>query len=370
MRTKVKYILSNINKSFAFEWIADELDKEKFDLSFILLNPAESALENYLLEHNICVVRIPYRGKKDLTRAIFTIYQILTKEKTQIVHCHLFDACVAGLAAARLAGVNKRIYTRHHATFHQVYFPRAVWYDKFISTMATGVVAISENVRQTLIGEGVKKKKIHTIYHGFKLHDFQTISKSQVQALRQKYNSQSKYPVVGVISRYFELKGIQYIIPAFIKLLNIYPNALLLLANASGNYTSQIKMLLQDVPQKNYLEVAFEPDIFALYQLFDIFIHVPIDTAIEAFGQTYVEALAAGIPSIFTLSGITPEFITHHQNAWVVPFRDSEAIYGAMQEIISGDVLREKIISQGKEDVHKLFTLEQMINKLEHLYEQ
>lgn len=364
----VVYILSNINKALAFEWIADCLSKDKFDISFILLNPGDSALEQYLRINKINVQRVLYHGKNDLPKAILTIYRILKKEKTQIVHCHLFDACIAGLTAAKVAGVKKRIYTRHHATFHQVYFPRAVWYDKFISFMATDIVAISENVKQTLISEGVSPSKIHVIHHGFKLAEFQKIESVQIQTLRQKYNHLGKYPVIGVISRYFELKGIQYIVPAFQKLLESYPDALLLLANATGNYTSQIKVLLKQIPQKNYIEVTFEPDIFALYQLFDIFIHVPINASLEAFGQTYVEALAAGIPSIFTLSGVAKEFISDKQNALVVDYKDSQGIYQAMNKILQNTSLRQQLVEQGKKDVQSLFELNTMIDKLEHMY--
>jgi glycosyltransferase involved in cell wall biosynthesis len=149
-----------------------------------------------------------------------------------------------------------------------------------------------------------------------------------------------------------------------------YPNALIVLANANGNYHSQIEILLQDIPQKNYAEISFEPQIFDLYQIFDIFVHVPISPSIEAFGQTYVEALAAGIPSIFTLSGVASEFVIHHQNAWVVPFKDSEAIYEAILEILNNKSVRESVVNQGRQDVQQKFNLEQMINKLAFIYEQ
>jgi glycosyltransferase involved in cell wall biosynthesis len=267
-----------------------------------------------------------------------------------------------------MAGVTKRIYTRHHATFHQVYFPRAVWYDKFISAIATDVVAISENVKCTLLNEGINVKKIQLIHHGFKLKEFEQVSQSNIQLLKQKYNPLGRQPVIGVISRYFELKGIQYIIPAFSKLLERCPDALLVLANANGNYASQIKLLLQSIPKNNYLEVSFEPDISALYHLFDIFIHVPISPSIEAFGQTYVESLAAGIPSIFTLSGVAPEFIQHKHNAYVVDFKDSQSIYHAMDELVHNTQLSQQMVAQGKKDVQVLFELATMIHKLEQLY--
>jgi glycosyltransferase involved in cell wall biosynthesis len=159
------------------------------------------------------------------------------------------------------------------------------------------------------------------------------------------------------------------VVPAFQKLLTSYPDALLLLANANGNYSTQIQLLLQNVPHHSYVEISFEPDIFTLYHLFDIFVHVPIDPSIEAYGQTYVEALAAGIPSVFTLSGVASEFIEHHKNAWVVSFKNTESIFDAMQEILADTVSKKQIVEQGKRDVFNRYTLQRMISNLENLYE-
>ncbi|MBL0097760.1 MAG: glycosyltransferase [Bacteroidetes bacterium] len=80
----------------------------------------------------------------------------------------------------------------------------------------------------------------------------------------------------------------QYIIPAFERILKSQPKKL---------------------PSDSYIKIEFERDLFSLYSIFDYFIHAPIDPSVEAFGQVYIEALAAGIPSIFTLSGIAPDFI-------------------------------------------------------------
>ncbi len=72
--------------------------------------------------------------------------------------------------------------------------------------MATGIVAISENVKKALLGEGESAGKIHIIHHGFKLKEFTQVPENRVNSLRKKYNLEGKRPVIGVISRYFELK--------------------------------------------------------------------------------------------------------------------------------------------------------------------
>jgi glycosyltransferase involved in cell wall biosynthesis len=363
------YIISNIDKALAFEWIAQELKPEKFKLSFILLNPAGSQLEDFLKTNNFLVHRINYRGKRDIFRAFWQTRNLLKQLKTEVVHCHLFDAALLGTLAARSLGVRKRIITRHYATYHHQYFPRAVYYDRFCNYWASDLVAISENTRNTLINkEFVNPTKVHLIHHGFRLDDFYSPNPLIIKQLKEKYKTEGKFPIIGVIARQTHLKGIQYIIPAFEKLLKNYPNAYLILANAIGDYKPEIDKLLAKIPTQNYLELLFEPELAALYRLLDIYIHVPINETIEAFGQTYVEALASEIPSVFTLSGVASEFIQNEENALVVPFENSQAIYEAMLKLLIDKDLREKIIRQGKESVKELFGLEKMIHSLEKLY--
>lgn len=369
MKTNITYIISNVNKALAFEWISTYLNKNDFDLSFILLNPGNSELEFFLNRNNIRTERIKYTGKKDILKCIFKTYLFLKNNNTTIVHTHLFDANIIGLTAAKMAGVPKRIHTRHHSNYHHLYHPKAVKYDKYINRVSTDIVAISSVVKDLLTKiEKVPSQKVTLIHHGFLLNDFnKTIPKSE-NKLNQKYNPTNAHPVVGIISRYTEWKGIQYAIPAFKKLLKDHPNALLILANANGDYKTEIQKALESIPKQNYIEIPFEYDVANLYKLFDIFVHVPITSEIEAFGQTYVEALASGIPSVFTLSGIAKEFIVNQHNAFVVSHKNSEEIYQSIVKILSNQNISKKLIINGKEDVNKLFGLDKMILSLESLY--
>jgi glycosyltransferase involved in cell wall biosynthesis len=370
LKINITYIISNINKALSFEWIIENLDKNKFNLNFVLLNPSNSELEDYLQENKIHFKRIQYQGKKDIPMSILSVYRYLKKNKPDIVHTHLFDANLVGLTAAWLAQVPKRIHTRHHSNYHHQYFPKIVKYDKFVNRISTDIIAISETVKKILTEqENAKLNKVHIIHHGFKLENFINVTDSAIDIISVKLNSSNRHPVVGVISRYIEWKGIQYIIPAFKKFLNDYPKALLILANANGNYKTEINILLNSIPRDSYIEVAFENDIFALYKLFDIFIHVPISPEVEAFGQVYIEALAAGIPSVFTLSGIANEIIKDKFNALVVPYKNSEAIYFAMKTITENAELDKSLKKNSKVGIYPNFNLDKMILSLEHLYE-
>ena len=142
----------------------------------------------------------------------------------------------------------------------------------------------------------------------------------------------------------------------------------MVLANAVGPYKNEIKKLLSELPEGSYTEINFEEDIFALYKLFNVFVHVPIDKQSEAFGQVYIESMASGIPSIVSLSGIAIDYIQNNNNAIVVPFQNSLAIEKGIINLLENDKLKNDIIIRGKESVKQLFSIDSMILKLEELY--
>lgn len=365
------YVISNIEKALAFEWLADsELLQASFNLHFVLLNSERPFLYQYLSDRGYRVNLITYRGKKDIFRAIQKLYRYFKKENATIVHTHLFDAGVTGLLAAWLAGVPKRIYTRHHATMHHTYYPRAVYYDRFINTLATHVVAISENVKNVLLElEQVPAQKIVLIHHGFDLGLFASVPGERVEEVVKRHGiAHDASPIIGVISRYIHLKGIDYIISAFDQVLQEFPNAHLVLANARGDYAVTIQACLHQLPEGSYTEIQFENDLPALYKTFDVYVHVPIDEHSEAFGQTYVEALAAGVPSVFTLSGVAAEFIEDRVNALVVPFKRSDEIVKGIKVLLTDASLRQNLVMNGYSSVQTNFSLDVMMDKLLALY--
>src|SRR5690606_17105012 len=127
--------------------------------------------------------------------------------------------------AARMSGIKKRIYTRHHSTFHHEYFPSAVKWDRLCNFLATDIVAISENVKTVLQKkEKVPLQKIHLIHHGFDLDSFLKPSSKSINTLKAQYlPTASKGKVIGVIGRYLHLKGHEYIIAAAENYLKKFP---------------------------------------------------------------------------------------------------------------------------------------------------
>lgn len=367
---KIIYIVSDIDKVLSFEWISISLP-EKCDFSFVIIGKQNSQLARFLQQERICFYEIADSRYPSMVSKWFGLLRLLFKLRPEIVHTHLWRANLLGLTTAWVLRVPKRIFTRHHATIHYDQHPSGLKWDKMCNRMATDIIAISKNTEDILISKDkANPAKVHLIHHGINLNYFMDVPARQVAVLREKYKilSENHWPVIGVISRYVDWKGIQYIIPAFVQLRTHYPKAHLVLANATGEYRSSIKTLLQQLPASTYTEIEFEDDLAALYQLFDVFVHVPVNAMVEAFGQTYVEALAAGVPSVFTLSGIARDFIRNGENAIVVSFANVDEITEAASLLLEDPELRTRLITAGRASVKEQFSLDQMIVRLNRLY--
>ena len=362
------YVVSRVQHAIAFEWTATALSA-KYVFIMVVLNPVVGPLEERLKTRGITVVSIRYRGKQDLPFALLKLLMLFFQVKPDIVHTHLFDASIAGLAAAWIARVPKRIYTRHTSTFHHDYSPDGVKYDRFCNGVATHIISISQATDYALSTlEGVDKRKIIRIAHGFEFADFSEPDPDRVAAVRVRWGIPNTAPCLGVVARHIEWKGIQYVIPAFKAFLVKYPKAVLILANGTGPFHDDVMRMLMDVPKGNYVVIPFEEDMISLFRLFDMYVHVPVDRNCEAFGQTYIEALANGVPSIFTRSGIAEEFVENEVHALVVDHRNADAVLKAMERLWLNKDLRDRMVMAGRDYVTTHFGFSSMVDKLTALY--
>lgn len=371
MRKKILVILNDIQRAQEHEWFVRFINPTLFEIEYALINSKGSVMDRFLLDSGIETWHFNYKSKKDLPKLFLSLYKRMKIGKYDIIHTHLFESSLAGLTAGYFARVRKRIMTRHYSDYHHVWFPSAVKYDRIMNFLATDLIAISNNVMNVFVElENVCTDKIHLIHHGLDMKEYQpgAVNSERIANIKNKYNLIGKEVVVGAISRFTELKGLQYLIPAFIKLLCDFPNAVLVLANATGDYSNQVNRMLLEIPNENKRIIDFENDIAALYKAFSCFVHIPINLTAEAFGQTYIESLASKIPSIFTLSGVAPEFAVDRKNCFIVPYCDPEAVYRSLHYILTNATVLDSIKEEGYRIVKDQFDIMVKIHKLERLY--
>jgi glycosyltransferase involved in cell wall biosynthesis len=343
MKPKVIHIIAEVEKSHHFEWITLQL-KDHFNYKCVLIGKPGSHHARFLESQQIEFFVIEYRSKMSTFSLVTSLVNILRKEKPLIVHTHFWIASLVGIPVSWLLRVPIKILTRHHGGLHHKYFRKGVYLDMILNRLSDHVIAPTEGIRDLLVAkERTAREKITVIHHGIDLDYYANASPERVEKLRATYAIPEAFPVVGMISRFVEWKGIQYAIDAFVKLSRDYPQAHLVLANANGNYGGVLREKLSALRRSQYTEIPYESDTPALYALFDVFVHVPVDRLSESFGLTYVESVAAGRPSVFTKSGIACDFVKDEHNALVVDYRDALQITEAIKRIVEDNDLRQRL---------------------------
>lgn len=365
---KVSYVISDIEHSHAFLDIFEHLRSKGVDLQVVLLNPRETEVERILKSHGFCVERVNCTGKWHLVAGWWRVLGLLHRFGPDSVHCHLAIAQLVGLTTAWVLRIKKRIYTRHHTTFYIHEIPKLRFLDYLSNACATHIGSTCQNVTDCMVKyDGVDPKNIHLLLPGIHLEEFSNVSDERLMDVRKRHGLDAGSPAFLVISRLVPYKCVDNIFNAFESLIKSYPSAKLLLANGKGPLREHFEKRARELPAGSIRFLPFEPDLPALMKAVTAFIHVPESPESEAFGQVYIEAWAAGVPCILTASGVARELAQHSENAWVVPFGDSQAIGFAMKKLIEEPGLREKFSVQGPASVRN-YSIQQHLDSLYRLY--
>jgi len=377
-KLKLTYIFTHPIRWVAFEWLALYVDRSKFEVDFVILNENDPIVE-FLNKHHIPVKTTRFLNYSDTSVVVKFIYDHLKNNQTDIVHTHFSAGDFTGIQAAFYANVPVRVFTRHHSGIKWKRYPRHHF--ELLWEMATDVVGLTEQGRQIMILDGIPEEKITVIPHGFDLEAFEKVSQARIEKLRHKYIPNHRGLVIGVMARYTKNKGIHFTIEAFKEVLKAHPEAVLILAGtgtkpenshkngiiSNHDGVDLIQILLSELLPKNYVEIPFEEDLFALFRLFDVFVHVPTESDFEAFGQVYIEAMLSRVPSVITLSGVAHDYAVHLENAWVVDYKNKGQITEGILSLLENQSLREKIIQNGKRAALN-YSIEKHVTSLENLY--
>lgn len=391
-KIKVTYIFTHHIRWVQFELIAQYIDKDKFDIDYVILNEDDPIIP-FLHNLNIPCTVTSFKDYGDTPEIVKFVYEHLRANQTDIVQTHWFAGSLVGLQAAYYAHVPVRIFHREHPPI-RYYDRHSPSKHRLIWDCASHVVAVTNKSKQGMIEDGIPDQKITVIPTGFDIHEFKNVTTSRVNLLRSKYFNKDKNkesgPIIGVAARYVQWKGVEYTIQAYKQILKVYPNALLVL---SGSHIDRAKLSsemrnaskedivapqyqdvlsitnkLEELPKDSYLEIPFEEDLFALFKLFDVFVHVPINPIQETFGQVYVEAMLSKVPSVVTLSGSALDHAIHQENTWVVDYKNSDQIAEGVLQLLADPDLRQKIIDNAFDCAQKRYGIHNQIKNIEDFY--
>ncbi|MEW1864534.1 MULTISPECIES: glycosyltransferase [unclassified Streptomyces] len=214
-----------------------------------------------------------------------------------VVHTHLYRACVYGRIAARLAGVHTVVATEHSLGATQIegrplgLGTRTLY--RATERLGHGTLAVSATVAERLVYWGVPEARVHLAPNGIDPDRFRFDPEVRAEARTRLRIPVGAY-VVGGVGR--QVPGKRF--DALIRAVAEVPDVHLLLAG-DGPERVPLLRLVHHLNLQHRVHVADSsgPEVPGLLAAMDLFVSV---SAEEAFGLAVVEALAAGLPALYT----------------------------------------------------------------------
>ena len=222
----------------------------------------------------------------------FKLVSYLRQKKFDILHTHLLDGNTLGRFAGFLAKIPFIIAHEHNIDPWRTF--RQKFTDRLFSHLNTGIIAVSQSVRNFLIKEGIPSKKIHVLSCGIKLENFCTPLR-QEEARKLLNIPLSAFPVLGNIARLSKQKNQKVLIECLPLILKTYPDTYLVIAG-EGKEKETLQKLARDLGvSSRTIFLGVRRDIPVILRAIDIFV---FPSLWEGLGLAVLEAMASGVPVI------------------------------------------------------------------------
>ncbi|MEU9863971.1 glycosyltransferase [Streptomyces sp. NPDC047971] len=267
-----------------------------------LTNPG--AVADGIVADGVPVVHLGMAGNRDLG-ALPRLTGIVRRGRYDLVHTHLYRACVYGRIAARLAGVRAVLATEHSLGDSQIEGrplsagTRALY--RATERLGTSTVAVSPSVARRLETWGVAASRVHVVPNGIERARFD--HDENARRMTRK--------VLGLPEDAFVVGGVGRLVPGkrfdrLVRAVASVPRARLLLVGEgpererlralAGECGAAGRVLLAGACEDPPSVTSGGPGLPSLLAAMDAFVSTSPD---ESFGLAVVEALAAGLPVLY-----------------------------------------------------------------------
>jgi glycosyltransferase involved in cell wall biosynthesis/peptidoglycan/xylan/chitin deacetylase (PgdA/CDA1 family) len=272
-----------------------------------------------------------------------------------LVHSHNPLVCHYAVAAAKLGGAKASVNTVHGV--QTLGLP--LWAKALYGMSCWGsdrVVCVSQMVKTEFDRKIPAKKGLATVI----------ANGIDVEALLEVERKPSAGEfVIGTIGRFVPVKGHRFLLDAFARIADRYPNCRLAFLGY-GELDSELQEQCERLGLRSKTTFrGWSRDVAGYLSGIDLFV---LPSLSEGLPLTLLEAMAAGVPAVASAVGGIPEVIERSGAGWLCPPGDILALAGAICSAMDAPDLRQKGLA-GRADVLRFHSAGQMANRYLELFE-
>ncbi len=303
-------------------------------------------------------------------RALVGLHRLMRAWRPAIVHTHTAKAGVLGRIAARAAGVPTVVHTYHGHVLRGYFSPARTalfrWLETRLASAADALVAVSESVKQDLVGLGIAPAgKIRVIPVGLELaHLAAALPRG---ALRREAGIPDGAPLVGMVGRLVPIKDV----PTFLRSARIVrearPDARFVLVG-DGEERPALEALCRELGLDGMVTFfGWRRDLAAVYGDLDVVVNASRN---EGTPVALIEALAAAKPVVATRVGGTPDLLGEGERGRLVPPGEPDALAGAVLETLDQSEAARLRAQAGREHVLARHSADRLVRDVDALYRE
>jgi glycosyltransferase involved in cell wall biosynthesis len=344
--------------------ILEKLNKKRFKP--FLICPSEGDFTDKAEKLGIETTIIKTRSLKRFNffsnaATIFKLIKFIKQKNIDLIHTDAPRQTFYAGIAARLAGKPLIWHVR-------ISDPEENFYDKFLLTLSSKVIAVSKAVRERLEEVAPRSDKFVVIYNGVDLTEFS--SQLPDKKIKEEFGIEDDLILVGTVGQLIPGKGQDIFLRAAAQVSKLFPNVkFIIVGDGNEAYRKKLEDLSKELRiAEKVIFTGFREDIPQIMSSLDIF--VLSSTNLEGFSRVILEGMASRKPVIASRVGGNPEAVEDGKTGIIVPPEDPAPLADAILELVKNEDKRSQMGEAGRRRVEKLFSIEKNIAQIEKLYEE
>jgi glycosyltransferase involved in cell wall biosynthesis len=319
--------------------------------------PPDTVLWQLLKEAAIQRVPINITGKLH-RKSIRQIAQLVGQHDIEIVNAQSSrDRYVTILAKWYYRLPCKLVHTRRQLSKSMGILGQSLFYERGTDK----IVAVSEGVKQSLVGIGIRPQHIRVIYNGTPIEKYAHIDRQRVAALRQQYQIADDDVVIGSVAR---LKEQDQILRA-LETLPFRVKVIFVGIRQQPEYEAFIRRFA--IPHEVHFTGSIDNETTLHY--YPLFRMNVLASTMEGLSQSLLEAMAMGVPVIATRLGGNPELIKHGTNGLLFDNNNIAQLRKCIERLASDDALHHQLSVHGKKTALADFSIDNTVQRHEALFQ-
>ncbi len=298
-------------------------------------------------------------------RAVESVADLLDEWQPDILHTHLLKADGVGALAARRAGFDAVVSSKHNDERALLRKPFSIVHGLLAKRMQR-TIALSDHVARFTAQYGrVPVERIRRVYYGVEPAGLAaTHARREVRA---RLGIAEDVPLLVCVGRMAPQKDHPTLLAALAQLPREV-ELLLVGGDPFGDGEQRLQAVVDDLAlggQVHFLGIRHDvPDLLAASDLF------VLPSLWEGLGLVFLEAMAVGLPIVASNVSAVPEVVDDGRTGWLVPPADPAALAAAIQAALDDPDERRRRGVAGRERLLERFALARMIEETEGVYEE